>query len=71
MFAAQIRNTASLGGNIVTGSPISDLNPLWMCARSTFTTAGQGSEPRTLPARGFFLGYRRAILNSLVSRIWI
>ncbi len=61
-FVAQIRNTASLGGNIVTGSPISDLNPLWMCARATFATAGQGTKPRTLPARTFFLGYRCAHL---------
>jgi xanthine dehydrogenase/oxidase len=59
----QIRNTASLGGNIVTGSPISDLNPLWMVACATFTTAGQGTEPRTLPARTFFLGYRKVDLQ--------
>lgn len=26
----QIRNVASLSGNIVTGSPISDLNPVFM-----------------------------------------
>lgn len=25
----QIRNVSSIGGNIVTGSPISDLNPVW------------------------------------------
>lgn len=31
----QIRNVASIGGNVVTGSPISDLNPLWMACGST------------------------------------
>jgi xanthine dehydrogenase/oxidase len=28
----QIRNVASVGGNIMTGSPISDLNPIFMAA---------------------------------------
>jgi len=28
----QIRNVSAIGGNIVTGSPISDLNPIWMAA---------------------------------------
>ena len=54
----QIRNTACLGGNICTGSPISDLNPIWMACRATFYVAGHGTPPRTLPARSFFLGYR-------------
>lgn len=55
----QIRNTASLGGNIATGSPISDLNPLWMASRTTFGVAGHSTPPRTVAARTFFLGYRR------------
>lgn len=46
----QIRNTASIGGNIVTGSPISDVNPMWMCTRSVFTVVGEGSEPREVVA---------------------
>lgn len=29
----QIRNVASVGGNIMTGSPISDLNPIFMAAK--------------------------------------
>ena len=28
----QIRNAAAVGGNIITGSPISDLNPIFMAA---------------------------------------
>ena len=42
----QIRNTASVGGNIVTGSPISDLNPLYMAARAVFVVGGQGTPER-------------------------
>ena len=42
----QIRNTASVGGNIVTGSPISDMNPLYMAARAVFVVGGQGTLER-------------------------
>ena len=33
----QIRNVAAVGGNIMTGSPISDLNPIFMAARYLYT----------------------------------
>jgi xanthine dehydrogenase/oxidase len=42
----QIRNAAAIGGNIVTGSPISDLNPLLMACRAVFTVQGQGLPER-------------------------
>jgi xanthine dehydrogenase/oxidase len=42
----QIRNAASVGGNIVTGSPISDLNPLYMAAGAVFTVVGKGTPER-------------------------
>ena len=38
-----IRNTASLGGNICTASPISDLNPVWMAAGAEFVLLGKGT----------------------------
>lgn len=57
---AQIRNTASVGGNIVTGSPISDVNPLYIAMGATFTVQGLGTEPRQILASEFFLGYRYA-----------
>lgn len=60
----QIRNTACLGGNICTGSPISDLNPIWMASRTTFDIIGKGTEQRAVPARSFFLGYRRVDLQA-------
>ena len=41
-----IRNTASVGGNIATGSPISDLNPLYMAAGATFVVVGKGTPER-------------------------
>jgi hypothetical protein len=54
----QIRNVSALGGNIVTGSPISDLNPLWMAARATFVALGKDTGERSVPASEFFTGYR-------------
>ena len=42
----QIRNAASVAGNICTGSPISDLNPLYMAAGATFTAVGMGAPER-------------------------
>lgn len=56
----QIRNVGTLGGNIATASPISDLNPLWMAFGAVFTVVGQGTGVREIPASKFFLGYRWA-----------
>ena len=42
----QIRNAASVAGNICTGSPISDLNPLYMAAGAVFTAVGKGTPER-------------------------
>lgn len=47
-----------MGGNIVTGSPISDVNPLYMAMGAVFTVQGHGTEARQIPATDFFLGYR-------------
>ncbi|GIL49662.1 hypothetical protein Vafri_5944 [Volvox africanus] len=59
----QIRNVSALGGNIVTGSPISDLNPLWMAARTTFVALGKDTGERAVPASDFFVGYRQVDLR--------
>ncbi|ONK76222.1 uncharacterized protein A4U43_C03F25280 [Asparagus officinalis] len=55
----QIRNVASVGGNICTASPISDLNPLWMSAGARFQIIDSKGNIRTTLARDFFLGYRK------------
>uniref|UniRef100_A0A7R9YWD4 xanthine dehydrogenase n=1 Tax=Chlamydomonas euryale TaxID=1486919 RepID=A0A7R9YWD4_9CHLO len=59
----QIRNVSALGGNIVTGSPISDLNPLWMASRTEFVAVSADGGERTVPANQFFLGYRQVDLK--------
>ncbi|CAL4940191.1 unnamed protein product [Urochloa decumbens] len=55
----QIRNVASVGGNICTASPISDLNPLWMAIGAQFQIIDVNSNVRTTLAKDFFLGYRK------------
>lgn len=56
----QIRNVGTLGGNIATASPISDLNPLWMAFNAVFKLVAQGRRVREVPASKFFLAYRCA-----------
>nr|GMD12939.1 xanthine dehydrogenase 1-like isoform X1 [Ipomoea batatas]GMD16352.1 xanthine dehydrogenase 1-like isoform X1 [Ipomoea batatas] len=60
----QIRNVASVGGNICTASPISDLNPLWMAAGAKFQIIDCKGNIRRTKAENFFLGYRKVDLAS-------
>ncbi|KAJ2098690.1 hypothetical protein GGI09_003181 [Coemansia sp. S100] len=57
----QIRNVATIAGNIVTASPISDLNPVFLAAGATLTLASASGE-RCVPMSEFFLGYRRTAM---------
>ncbi|KAJ8770899.1 hypothetical protein K2173_022071 [Erythroxylum novogranatense] len=58
----QIKNVASVGGNICTASPISDLNPLWMSSQAKFHIIDSKGNVRTTLAEKFFLGYRKVDL---------
>lgn len=58
----QVKNVASVGGNICTASPISDLNPLWMASRADFRIVDSKGNIRTVHAKNFFLGYRKVDL---------
>ncbi|CAB3367423.1 Hypothetical predicted protein [Cloeon dipterum] len=60
----QIRNVAAVGGNIMTGSPISDLNPIFMAAGCVLevSSASKGSRKVTMDAT-FFTGYRRNVIS--------
>lgn len=58
----QIRNAASVGGNICTASPISDLNPLWIAAGAKFKIIDPKGNIRITHAKDFFLGYRKVDL---------
>jgi xanthine dehydrogenase/oxidase len=61
--SAQIRNVACLGGNLVTASPISDMNPMLasMGARLILSKLGDDNVSllrRSVPVSEFFLRYR-------------
>ncbi|XP_045494604.1 xanthine dehydrogenase-like [Colias croceus] len=60
----QIRNTASLVGNIVTASPISDLNPILMASAATLTVKSleRGERKLTIDSN-FFKGYRKVAIE--------
>ncbi|CAN6470060.1 unnamed protein product [Victoria cruziana] len=59
----QIKNVASVGGNICTASPISDLNPLWIASRAVFRIVDCQGNIRTTLAKNFFKGYRKVDLK--------
>ncbi|MBD2233940.1 xanthine dehydrogenase small subunit [Phormidium tenue] len=62
-FAArQVRNRATLGGNIGTASPIGDLPPVLLSLDAVLKLAGPGGE-RRLPLANFFTGYRQTELQ--------
>ncbi len=60
---SQIRNVASIGGNIATASPISDLNPIWIALGSTLELASLKNGRRTISMSDFFLAYRKTALH--------
>ncbi|XP_012285981.1 xanthine dehydrogenase [Orussus abietinus] len=59
----QVRNVAAVGGNIMTGSPISDLNPIFMAAGVTLNLLSLTRGNRSVPMdHTFFVGYRRNVV---------
>lgn len=62
LFASrQIKNRATLGGNLVTASPIGDLAPVLLALDAEVRIAGRECE-RRLPLSAFFPAYRRTAL---------
>ncbi|XP_008301642.1 xanthine dehydrogenase/oxidase isoform X1 [Stegastes partitus] len=59
----QIRNVAAVGGNIMTASPISDLNPVFMAAGCRLTLMDKDGSRVVQMDDGFFTSYRRTILR--------
>ncbi|CAG5132521.1 unnamed protein product [Candidula unifasciata] len=61
----QIRNVASVSGNIMTASPISDLNPLFLAAEATVCVQSQERGRRLVKIdKSFFCGYRKTAVAS-------
>ncbi len=63
LFASrQIRNRATMGGNLVTASPIGDSAPVLMALDARLVLASRRGE-RVLPIEEFFVAYRRTALQ--------
>lgn len=59
----QIRNVAAIGGNIMTSSPISDFNPIFLAARVELEVASKARGIRRIVMdENFFTGYRRNVV---------
>ena len=59
----QIRYVAAVGGNIMTGSPISDLIPIFMASKCRLDVASK-KEQRSLEMNDkFYVGYRKTCLK--------
>ncbi|CAJ0933287.1 unnamed protein product, partial [Mesorhabditis belari] len=59
-----IRNVATIAGNIITASPISDLNPIWMATGAKLVLQSESSGVRVVDLdENFFVGYRRTTIN--------
>src|SRR5256714_9427932 len=58
----QIRNRATMGGNLVTASPIGDSAPVLFALDASVVLASAARE-RTLPLEQFFVGYRKTALE--------
>ncbi|GHB80050.1 dehydrogenase [Streptomyces xanthochromogenes] len=60
-FASRlIRNGATLGGNLGTGSPIGDSPPVLLALEASVVLAGEDGE-RTVPLADYFTGYRQSV----------
>lgn len=61
----QIRNVAAIGGNIMTGSPISDINPILMALKVKLNLLSEkGGHRSVLMDETFFIGYRKNVVKS-------
>jgi xanthine dehydrogenase iron-sulfur cluster and FAD-binding subunit A len=60
--ACQIRNRATVGGNLGTASPIGDLSPVLLALDAEVCLASLAGE-RSLPLVNFFQGYRKTDLQ--------
>nr|KAF6329459.1 xanthine dehydrogenase [Pipistrellus kuhlii] len=59
----QVKSVASIGGNIINASPISDLNPVFMASGAKMTIVSRGTR-RTVPMdHTFFPAYRKTLLS--------
>uniref|UniRef100_A0A8C9BVC6 Xanthine dehydrogenase n=1 Tax=Phocoena sinus TaxID=42100 RepID=A0A8C9BVC6_PHOSS len=59
----QVKSVACIGGNIITASPISDLNPVFMASGTKLTIVSRGTRRTVRMDHTFFPGYRKTLLG--------
>ncbi|XP_075392187.1 xanthine dehydrogenase/oxidase [Tenrec ecaudatus] len=59
----QVKSVASIGGNIINASPISDLNPVLMASGARLTLVSLGTKRTVRMDHTFFPGYRKTLLS--------
>ena len=59
----QIRNVAAIGGNIMTGSPISDLNPIFLAASCGLQIGSCNGISEIQFDEKFYTGYRKNVVK--------
>ncbi len=67
--ATQVRNRATVGGNVVNASPIGDLSVL-LLALDANVALRRGARAREIPLREFFLGYKKVDLRPGEEAAW-
>jgi len=60
----QLRNVATIGGNLCNASPSADTAPSLIVSGAKATFVANGSEPKTVTVEGFFSGPGKSILGS-------
>jgi xanthine dehydrogenase small subunit len=62
LFASRlIRNGATLGGNLATGSPIGDTPPALLALDASVVLVSAAAGERAVPLDGYFTGYRQSV----------
>ncbi|WGD33574.1 FAD binding domain-containing protein [Olleya sp. YS] len=59
----QIRNMASLGGNLINASPIGDMTIFFLALNSNITIIDDNQKERTIALKNFYQGYKTYDLN--------
>ena len=73
VFASrQVKNAATLAGNIVTASPIGDMAPVLLALGAAIELTSSSSS-RVVPLSAFFVGYRKTVLaaDEIVTRFFV
>ena len=60
----QIRNMASMGGNLVNASPIGDMTIFFLALNSDITIINEDQKERTIALKNFYQGYKEFDLNT-------